>query len=113
MSKENIQVSDAEAVELLTQTKVRRAQPAKKFVTRTVVYPVVVYYRPNIPTREIRTFVRQHEFCSEGQWKQALEYEKQYPELQKVYRAALKAKGIPTSVKEPGNPLKATIIELQ
>lgn len=113
MSKEQLVISDSEAVELLSKTKIRRAQPARKFVRRTVVYPVVVYYRPEIPTTEIRTFVRQHEYCSESQWKKALEYEKQYPELQKTYRTALKAKGIPMEVKEPGNPLKATIIELK
>jgi hypothetical protein len=106
------QISDKEAVSILNTTRGRRAQPANKFVTRTIVYPVTVFYKAETPTVEIRSFVRQNEYCSPAQWDKALELEKEYPELQKQYRAMLKAKGIALDVREPGNPLKATVIEL-
>lgn len=108
----NTEITDKEAVSALETTNQIGAQVANHFVERTIVYPVQVEYQPGIPSTEVRTFVRMAEYCSEAQWAEALELEKQYPELQKAYTAMLKKKGVPVSMKAPGNPLKATPISL-
>ncbi len=116
--KENVKLdaeplSDAAAVKLFTTSGGRIPEIANKFVVRTVVYPVKISYKVNQFTDEIRTFVRAGEYCSEAQWAKALELEKQYPALQKSYRAMLKSHNMPVELSAPGNPLKATIIELK
>lgn len=83
------------------------AKLATVMVPRTVIYPVEVEYKPGVKTVEVRPFVIAQSFCSERQWERALEYEKQYPELQRVYRQALEANGHKVDHKTMTNPLNA------
>jgi hypothetical protein len=107
-----IEITDEEALGILSKGIPTKSKLATKFVTRTIIYPVTVYYKPNVPTNELRTAVRMGEYCSPGQWERALELEKKYAKLNKQFVADLKARKLPVSMKEPGNPLKATVINL-
>lgn len=103
-------LTDKEALEVLKNIGPKSLNIATKFVEKTVIYPVIIYYKAGIPTPEIRTFVRAGEYCSESQAVMAAALEKEYPELQKDYRAALKAQKLPVSLKGRENPLKATLL---
>lgn len=107
-----IKISDSEAVKVARGLKTQRAQPATKFVERTVLYPVSIEYKPGVNTVEIRTFVRAGEFCSPRQWDLAMSLEKEYPNLNKDYRDYLKAAKLPVNLKGSDNPLNASVIEL-
>lgn len=109
---EKKQISDAEALDIFKTGKSKRAKFATKYVTRTVVYPVEVYYKPNVPTREIRIFVKQGSHCSDAQWEKAQALEKKYPELQKEYRTYMKnTKGVAFEIKDRPNILQGVPVE--
>lgn len=110
---EKPEITDDEAVGVLkTNAKaLSRNKIGTHFVTRTIIYPVSIEYKVGLFTNEIRTAVRQYEYCSPAQWERALEFEKKYPKLNAEYQKALKAMGKPVNVKEPGNPLNTTVIE--
>lgn len=108
---EKRKVTDKEAVEALNIARKSKLNIADTFVPRTIVYGVSLEYRPGVFTREIRTFVRQGEYCSARQWERALELEKEFKELNKIYSDAVKAKGKPVNIKGSSNPLNATPID--
>lgn len=99
-------ITDKEALEVLNSLKAGNSEVATVFVKETVVYPVVIYYNKDIPSKEIRTFVRAGEYCSERQAQMAAELKKEYADLNKAYADGLKKKGINPVVKE--YPLRAT-----
>lgn len=109
---EKINVSDEAALEVFTKQHKSTTKVGTKFVPRTIVYPVVMEYRPGIKTTEIRTFVRMYEYCSPSRWEKALKIEKKYAKLNKAYMEDLERRKKITSAKEPGNPLKATILDV-
>jgi hypothetical protein len=114
INKRKFNISDDDAMEIVDELKKAtsaRVQRATFFVPRTIVYPVGIEYQKGIVTRELRTFVRQWEYCSPAQWEEALELEKQYPKLNKAYTDSLKAKKVAINVKEPANPLNTTVID--
>lgn len=106
------EISDDVAVGVVDKVT-RNVNIATKFVERTILYPVKVKTSGGGEEIEIRTFVRQAEYCSPARWEQALEVEKKYPKLNKKYSDALVKAGKPVSIKEPGNPLKITLLEGQ
>jgi hypothetical protein len=112
MSETNITtITDKQAVEVLNTTKPTKLNIADTFVPRTIFHAVEIEYKPGVKTVEIRSFVRQSEYCSARQWEYALELEKQFPELNKGYEKVMKAQKRPYNLKAPGNPLKATLLE--
>jgi len=115
MNEEKIQreITDEEAVKVVRKGKAVRDKLAKTFVPRTILYPVEVEYKQGIKDIQIRTFVQQSSYVSADKWAQAQEIEKKYAKLNKDYADALRAKKIPVNVKEPGNPLKLTLIEMK
>lgn len=111
MSREIPQPTDDGAVELLKNIPVNANRVARTFVPRTIVYPVMVEYKPGQFTQELRAYVTAENYVSENQWKVALELEKQYPKLNKEFRDGLKKQNIQVDFKEAGNPLKITLFE--
>jgi len=111
--RKKVEITDDEAVGILktNSTAVSRNYIATIFVTRTILYPVSVEYKPGVFTNEIRAAVTQYSYCSPADWERALELEKKYPKLNDEYKKALKRQNKPVDVKEKGNPLKTTIIE--
>lgn len=103
-------ITDEQAIKALENARKGRTQYATVGVTRTILYPVDIEYKTGKKTTEIRTFVRQGEYCSPRQWELALQLEKQYPKLNKAYRDELKAAKKPIDIKMPNNPLNATPI---
>jgi hypothetical protein len=112
IKKEKIDVSDDTALAIFNKLDSTYAKVATKFVTRTIVYPAIMEYKPGVKTTEIRTFVRMHEWVSPAQWEKALRLEKKYAKLNKAYTDRLKSLGLPTSIKEPGNLLNATVLDI-
>lgn len=104
------EITDEQAVALLNSNVTTPLRVATKFVPRTILYPVKVEYKPGQFQDEIRAFVRQAEYVSPHKWEQALEVEKKYAKLNKDYAEGLKKAGLEVNMKEPANPLKATII---
>jgi len=111
--KEKVAVSDDDALAIFNKLDSTYAKIATKYVTRTIVYPAIMEYKPGVKTTEIRTFVRMYEWVSPAQWEKALRIEKKYDKLNKAYTARLKAQGKPTSVKDPGNILNAKVLDIQ
>jgi hypothetical protein len=110
-----MELTDEDAMEVVAeqaQSSAMRNQVATHFVERTILYPVALEYKPGVKTKEIRSFVRQYEYCSPAQWQEALELEKKYPKLNAAHRKALESEGKPVNVKEPGNPMNTTIINI-
>jgi len=112
IKKEKVEVTDDEAAELFDNLDTTYAKIATKFVTRTIVYPTIMEYKPGVKTKEIRVFVRMHEWVSPSQWEKALRLEKKYAKLNKKYTDRLKAQGFPTSAKDPGNILNAQVLDI-
>lgn len=115
MNEEKIQreITDEEAIKVVRKGKTVRDKLAKTFVPRTIFYPVEVEYKAGVKEIQIRTFVQQSSYVSAAKWEQAQEIEKKYAKLNKDYADALRAKKKPVNVKEPGNPLKLTLIEMK
>ena len=105
------EITDEQAVEALKTRKVGRAQFADTFATRTIICPYPIERKPGVVEVENRNYVTMGQYYPKRKWEKALDVEKRYSQLNKLYQAELKARKLPTSRKDPGNILNASPID--
>lgn len=102
---EIVEITDEQAVEALKDRKGGRAQFADTFATRTIICPYPIERKLGVIEIENRNYVTMGQYYPKRKWEKALDVEKRYSQLNKLYMAELKARKLPTFRKDPGNSL--------
>lgn len=107
------EITDEMAVAALKRDVGGRAQEADTCATRTILHAKEVERKAGVKTIEILPYVIMGQYYPERKWIKAQDVEKRFAQLNKEYRASLKAKGLPTDMKPQANPLKTSPIEFK